>query len=264
MEDMEDMEDMDGSQELLAQSVALATAAAGNLDVKVPTCPQWRVAELVAHLGEVHAFWADLVERRQTVPPDREGYRAPAPNALMLLEWFLVGAERLAELLEERDPTEPVWTWHPPDQTVGWVRRRVLHETAMHRWDVQAAVGESVTEPFAADVAADGIDEYLTVFLPSTATGRRAAFEGPHGLIAVEARDWDAGWRVQLGFEGPVVVEGKRGSAANDVSHSADAVLRGPVAELLLVLWRRRSVRDVEVTGEAALVSALIEYADLS
>ena len=33
------------------------TAASGDLDDPVPTCPEWSLADLVLHLGEVH-LWA--------------------------------------------------------------------------------------------------------------------------------------------------------------------------------------------------------------
>ncbi|WP_330173938.1 maleylpyruvate isomerase N-terminal domain-containing protein [Streptomyces sp. NBC_01498] len=38
-----------------------AVASAPSLDVRVPTCPEWTLLDLVRHLGEVHRHWADVV-----------------------------------------------------------------------------------------------------------------------------------------------------------------------------------------------------------
>jgi hypothetical protein len=35
-----------------------AVASAAGLESQVPTCPEWKLLDLVRHLGEVHRFWA--------------------------------------------------------------------------------------------------------------------------------------------------------------------------------------------------------------
>lgn len=44
------------------RSAALrAAAAAAGTGARVPSCPDWSVADLVAHLGAVHLFWTAVV-----------------------------------------------------------------------------------------------------------------------------------------------------------------------------------------------------------
>jgi hypothetical protein len=49
------------------RSAALRAAASdGDLDSRVPGCPDWSVRDLIAHLGEVQRFWAAVVATRST------------------------------------------------------------------------------------------------------------------------------------------------------------------------------------------------------
>jgi hypothetical protein len=49
----------------------------------VPTCPEWRAADLLWHLGEVQWFWGTVVRERVTgdqaeaLKPPRPGDRSP-------------------------------------------------------------------------------------------------------------------------------------------------------------------------------------------
>ncbi len=63
-----------------------------------------------------------------------------------------------------RDPAEPSGTWYGPDQTVGFWIRRMAQETVIHRIDAELGAHEQVA-PVADDLAADGIDELLRVFV---------------------------------------------------------------------------------------------------
>ena len=72
-----------------------------------------------------------------------------------------------AELVQEfsqRNPEDASETFYEPDQSVGfWVRRMGL-ETVIHRIDAELAVGAPVA-PIGDDLAVDGIDELLKVFV---------------------------------------------------------------------------------------------------
>ncbi|MEV4286740.1 maleylpyruvate isomerase N-terminal domain-containing protein [Nonomuraea bangladeshensis] len=73
-----------------------------------------------------------------------------------------------------REPGEATLTWYDPDQTVGfWIRRMAL-ETVVHRIDAELAAGTPVT-PVPDDLAADGVDEILTVMLAYETTASAAA-----------------------------------------------------------------------------------------
>lgn len=150
---------------LLEDEVArLAGAmAAVGLATPVPSCPGWTVADLGLHLGTVHRWAEGLVrtraQRRIGSSGDVLDEGPPGP------EWIREGGAALLATLRAADPDAPMWAWGP-DRHVRFWSRRMLHETLVHRMDVELAGG---CEPrVASPVAADAIDELL-VNLPSAA-----------------------------------------------------------------------------------------------
>ena len=121
---------------------------------------------------------------------------------------------RLAADLARLAPDEPAWTWWEPDQTAGFWQRRMALETAVHRADVESAVGP--VTPIDADLALDGIDELLHVMLA------------------------DAGIE---DVPGPVV-----GAGSVRVDIAGTSVSAG-ASDLLLWLWGRTPAGPVEVSG---------------
>lgn len=58
------------SENLHAQTDAFAKALIGvSPDATVPTCPQWRVRDLVGHIGNAHRWAAGLVRTGTATPP---------------------------------------------------------------------------------------------------------------------------------------------------------------------------------------------------
>ncbi len=224
----------------------LLTAAPGHLDQRVRACPDWDVFTLVRHLGEVHRFWQQVVAGRLTQPPGSSDHPLQAPSRMTVLEWLDAGAEQLCHTLASTAPDVPVWTWFPPDRTAGFVRRRMAHETAVHRWDAQHAAGTA--EPIEPELATDGIAEYFDVFV-----AERGSYAGPAGSLHVHCTDSKGEWTVRLEPGHPRVEQGHT---------EADAALRGPASAVLLVLWERLTVDDVESFGEQALIGALLDYVD--
>ena len=134
-------------------------------DLEVPTCPGWTVRKVARHIGTAHR-WATAMVRSA----NREGN----PRSLDLgfpasydgyADWIRGGAADLASAMREAGPDKPVWSWGP-EQTARFWARRMLHETAVHRGDMELALGR--TPEYDPAVAVDGIDEFLTV-LPSAA-----------------------------------------------------------------------------------------------
>ena len=115
------------------------------------------------------------------------------------------------------------------DQHVRFWSRRQLHETLVHRTDVELALGRSPTADPA--VAADAIDEFL-VNLGSAAyfSPRVTSLRGDGQQLSFRATDEDREWSVTL-QPGGFAVGGPAGSP--------DATLAGPALTLLLVLYRR-------------------------
>ena len=85
-------------------------------------------------------------------------------------------------------------------------------------------------------LAADGVDELLTGFLPRPRTKMRLPSEI---VVLVEATDTSDAWTLTLGPEPAVVVR--------EAATSPDATLRGTAAGLYLALWNRGD--EVEATG---------------
>lgn len=221
----------------------LADVADGALDRPVPSCPGWTVADLIWHTGEVHAFW-----RQMATGADPAAYEEPErPPDGELVAWFRAELDALAGELEAADPATPVWTW-ADRKDVGFIQRRMAHETAVHAWDARAAVG--VDEPVEAALAADGVDEFLEHFLPA----RPAHLEGALVTVHLHATDADGEWLVRAG----------EGSAGFERSHGkGDAAARGPVSDLLLLLWRRRTADDLEVFGDRSALDTFLGRVDL-
>jgi uncharacterized protein (TIGR03083 family) len=225
----------------------VARAAAQGLDLAVPSCPGWTMSDLVWHLGEVESFWAEIVSRRLTdwravVKPDRPDDRA-------LVEWFRATATTgAADLLELADPHTEVWSWSS-QKDVAFVQRRMAHEAALHTWDAVAAMGSR--EPLDADLAVDGIDEFIDLHMPAGV--REAADAGPYS-VALRATDRPARWWLE--------VRGGELSASRS-ELVADAVVSATASDLLLLLWRRIAATEVSVGGEPTALDRLVERTGL-
>ncbi|MGZ4772044.1 MAG: maleylpyruvate isomerase family mycothiol-dependent enzyme, partial [Ilumatobacteraceae bacterium] len=157
---------------LAAEATTLADAAgAAGLDAEVPTTPGWTVADLVLHVGEVHRWATATVASKATKLSDVPGdSRGPLPERADTITWFRDGAARLCQTLAAADPTvEYAAFLHDPmtPRLLFWARRQTM-ETSMHRIDAESATGRCTG--FAPDIAIDGIDEFLTGFLPRSRT----------------------------------------------------------------------------------------------
>jgi uncharacterized protein (TIGR03083 family) len=227
----------------------LAASRRADPRATVPGCPEWTTSDLVWHIGNVHDFWGWVVRERAMeidgyVDPERPDFELPVDEAFAAVATF--ASERSAELyrvLSATDAATPVWTW-APQQDVAWVTRRMAHETAVHRIDAERASGHE--HRIAAELAADGIDEFLEFFLP-----RAAADAAPlAGSVHLHCTDAEGEWTVRPGDGVGLVV-------ARDHA-KADAALRGPAHDLLMVLWRRSPVDSVTVFGDADLATAFV------
>lgn len=230
------------------ESAMLADSARAALSLVVPSCPGWTMRDLVVHIGEVHRRRYDVIESGSLDPPGEPDIMPP-PAGEIVLDWFLSGANRLVRLLSERDDADPVYTWYPPDQTVGFWVRRMAQETLVHRWDADHAV--SRIRPIDPELAADGVDELLRVFL----TDPEAPWTGEPADVAVRATDVGRDWVVHLDPAGITVSDG---------TGDAQATVSAPADDLLLVLWRRVPADRAEVTGDADLGARLIAQTDTS
>jgi uncharacterized protein (TIGR03083 family) len=233
---------------LATESAAFADAVAScPLSAPVPSCPDWTVEDLVFHLGAVHRFWGEVVSRRLTSPGEVEEPPRPGPD--QIVAWAGEQAAGLRAVLEEADPATPVWTW-APQQDVAFVVRRMAHETAVHRWDAQRAGGTPM--PIDPELASDGIDEFLTVML----THPRFAASSIGGSVHVHATDTPGEWLVKPADDGSIAVTAEHAKG--------DAAVRGPASDLLLALWRRVGLDDVEVIGDRSVAEHFVAHTTMA
>jgi len=223
---------------------ALVTAAErAGLDARVPSCPEWDVALLLRHMGRVHRWAAACAAADPSAPPPRPDESPPAAERLGA--WVREGADRLVAAVD-RAPSDPAWTF-VPDGTVGFWQRRQAHETAMHRVDAELAASRS--QPVAADLAVDGIDEWLGL-LPY-----RPGAQPPTGTsetLHLHGTDRDGEWLIRLTEAAPEI---ERTHATGDVA------VRGPASDVLLVLLRRLDPDQVEVFGDRTVLDHFLTHA---
>ncbi|WP_018570960.1 maleylpyruvate isomerase family mycothiol-dependent enzyme [Streptomyces sp. PsTaAH-124] len=227
-----------------------AAAEEAGTGAAVPTCPDWRVRDLLLHTGAVHRWAAALVADAHTAPrPPVDP--PPGLDGAALVEWYRDSHRGLVAVLSDAPEDVECWTFHPaplavPSALAFWTRRQA-HETAVHRFDAEAARGK-VPSPVGAEFAVDGIDELLRGFH----AGSRSRVRSPRPrVLRVRATD-PAGsgadtavWTVRLS-EGPPVTEPGGGA-------DAEAELSGPADQLYLALWNRVAVP--RVTGDPALAA---------
>lgn len=209
-----------------ASVVLRDNAARAGLDAPVPTCPGWSVRDLVAHLGMVHR-WAGATVRDERVDADAIGRAAyDEPD---LLDWLADGVADLLRTLDRAPDDLAAWFFlaDPPPAKLAWARRQ-CHETTIHAVDAMLAATGQLPDGlwFGPRVAADGIDELLTGFLPRP----KVAFRTPTPRRVV-VRAGDDAWTVRLTPEDAATTRGEE--------PPADPVVRGNPVDLYLALWNR-------------------------
>jgi hypothetical protein len=139
----------------------------------------------------------------------------------------------------------PVSTWCAFDTTVGFWRRRMAHETAIHALDAVVGAGLDAASWWVPDeVASDGVAEALKLWL-GTMSG---PVVGGVGQRVAVAPDGEEPWITAL-HAGVVEVHRLGGDVDARVSGSASALYRW--------LWGRAADDEVRIEGDASAVRAL-------
>lgn len=204
----------------------------GDLDAPVPSCPGWTLTDLAVHLGVTQRWATEIVRtgeraERSDGPRDREA----------LERWFVEGARELSQTLRTSDPQAPAWNFGPPPRVAAFWSRRMAQEVAVHLWDAMASQGLDFT--IDAELAADGIDEVSTMFVPMRV--RAGALAPSATALLLEPTDVP---------DASVLV------ATGDVDERV--ALRGPAQLLLLVLWGRSPLAALDVDGDAQAAAAVL------
>jgi uncharacterized protein (TIGR03083 family) len=236
---------------LRAEAGAFRSAtAAVPVDAPVPTCPEWTVGDLVGHLGSIYAWVSGHVTRGDVSRPEpRRDDAAPAGSDRLV--WFDEQYATLLGTLEAVDPELPAWNWAPQAKKAVFWHRRMAHETAVHRWDMQMAAGTA--EPIEAKLASDGITEVFDSWLP--AGRRRGETEGVRGIAALNATDVAQTWFVRLRDAGIALLD--TDTLLDDDHPHERAQATGTASDVLLALYGRVPFDVLEVAGDPRLLQAL-------
>ena len=227
-----------------ADARSLLAAASTRFDAPVPYCPGWDAAELVRHQGSIFTWMAAIVTGRHRV--SRRELDPPPADSAELPGWYLASLEHALEVLGTADPQSATWTFSSiGDQRVAWWDRRIAVEVAIHRFDAEYAVaaadGTPRGAPLQAGVAAAGIEEFITEFLPgmlAQATGGDLT-----GTLHLHATDGPVEWWLDLDAPG----------AALPHHAKADTAIRATCSDLLLWLTNRDPTGSLEILGRAEL-----------
>jgi uncharacterized protein (TIGR03083 family) len=240
--------------ELLEQEgekfIAVTTQA--DPETPLPTCPGWTMSDLIDHVGGLHR-WAEahvrLLSSRRIrgkeiqldTPEERGGYP----------DWLRAGLTRLIDTALAADPAAEVWAWGADKHARFWPRR-MLFESVIHRVDAEMAL--DVDPLVAAEIALDGIDEFLDN-LPHAAyfAPKVTELRGSGERVGFDAVDADVTWTIQLedaGFHwNHERVDGR------------DVTVRATASDLVLFVYGRWSTTRpaISIKGDDALVARWVE-----
>ncbi|MEM7323862.1 MAG: maleylpyruvate isomerase family mycothiol-dependent enzyme [Actinomycetota bacterium] len=225
---------------LTVEAARMSQVQPEHLALDIPHIEGWTVRSVIGHTGWVMRFAGLCLTTDPDNPPSRSSVPEPPPGD-DVIDWFVTGSKKLQELLAETDfdSVRPTFTGPQP---ASWWARRLSHEVSMHRWDSESA--SSSPHPIDSRQAKDGVDEVLEIFTPLRM--QFATLNGDGETVHLHATDVDDGeWLLTYRSE---AVEWEHSHAKGDVA------ARGPVSDLLLLLWSRIPSSRLEVFGDAKLL----------
>jgi uncharacterized protein (TIGR03083 family) len=235
-----------------------AVASAPSLDVQVPTCPEWTLFDLAQHIGEGRRDWAATVAAGPApAKSGAEGAPAAPREREALLTWLAESTEQLVDALRKAGPDRGCWTWwgtSQSPQTSGAVARHQLQQMAVHTYDAQITIGSQ--QPLPAEVALDGVDEFLSTCVATTSAW-------PHKPAAVDFHASEGrSWRLSLSADGARTTRlpgpgTLPATAAGQDPDAAHASARGTAGELVLILYDRIPFDSLKLDGDRRLFEQL-------
>ncbi len=229
-------------------------------DAPVPTCPDWRADDLLWHLGEVQWFWGTVLTQGLRTKdqvdalahPERPGDRAG------LLTFFDQANALLMQGCEQEIGDEERWMWaaDPSLHTAHYIRRRQAHEALIHRLDAELTAGAPIA-PVDVDLAADGVDEVLSVMYAGAPDWATFTPDGDQ-LLQIHAQDTEDTWIVRLGR-----LTGQDPTSREDVDEASitvvtqgvpSATITGRAVDLDTWLWGRPTAEPLDSHGDQELL----------
>jgi hypothetical protein len=201
------------------------------------------MSDLARHVGAVYLHKVEcmrLAAEPEAWPPG--GLDLEPPLDLLDRSYDALSAEFASRRWDDH-----AFSWYDPDQSVGFWVRRMAQETVIHRVDAERAAGETVAS-IPDDLAEDGIDEVLVVFVQYATTGWPEEFED----LLSSPRERTIGvvtpgrsWLVRL-------ADGQLRVHDGSLAHPSTMV-EGPAPNLVLWLWGRGGDATT-VSGDGGVV----------
>jgi uncharacterized protein (TIGR03083 family) len=222
------------------EAEGIASAYEDDRHAAVPWSDRWTVGTVARHVASTHHVVSEIVRDR----PDADFGRfatleTPPKDAPEFVDWFRAGTTSLLDQLSRSADRDECWSWYDDGRTAGWWARRMAHEAVVHRWDVDSS--RQKEHPIAPEIAADGIDEYLDVFVRASRSGNDAP-AGP--TFNFSCSDRSDQWWLDLSDQGNRTASREPSEAAVEIGGAAE--------QLLLFVWGRLSVAaaDLGISGD--------------
>ncbi|GIF01703.1 maleylpyruvate isomerase family mycothiol-dependent enzyme [Paractinoplanes rishiriensis] len=225
----------------------------------VPTCPKWTLADLVDHVGATQRMVAMLVGERMTEPDSAYARYVPAPgDPAQWRDWLTGTAAEAEQAFASVTDDTPVWDPSGAAAGVPFWSRRLFGEACVHRADAAAALG--LPYELAPELAVAAIEDWLDTLTSRGYWENRPDFadamRGSGQTLHFHATDASGEWLARREPDRVVL----------ERTHTkADITVRGPAADLLLVLSRRRPLSatpTLELHGDRTLIDRWIEHMD--
>ncbi|AKU15465.1 maleylpyruvate isomerase family mycothiol-dependent enzyme [Luteipulveratus mongoliensis] len=225
----------------------------------VPTCPEWNLADLVDHVGSTQRMVAMLVGEQMSEPSKAFAGYVPAPtDSAEWGAWLTGTAAEAKQAFESVADDAPVWDPSGAAAGVPFWSRRLFGEVCVHRADAAAALGTTyeLAPELAVEAAEDWLDTMTSRGYWENREGFADAMRGDGQTLHFHATDAPGEWLARR----------EQDQVALERTHAdADVAVRGPAADLMLVLSRRRPLSAapaLEVQGDPALFDHWISHMD--
>jgi uncharacterized protein (TIGR03083 family) len=160
--------------QLLADVDVSRHVALANPIAAVPSTPEWNALSLFGHIIQNFAYtaWvltgAPRLESAIAHPPLRDDFASWLDE---FQAWASLGVDRFVTAVYAATGRSDVRNWTGVNTTPGFWARRMCHETAIHRWDLESAAGAAA--PLPTEIAVDALAELTDVLIPYWMRPRR-------------------------------------------------------------------------------------------